>query len=355
MTDLPIISVIVIAFNRKEFLLRAINSVLDQTLEKSKYEVIVIKNFEYEDIDNVIARNGIISLLRGNEIVGSYICAAVEKSRGEILAFLDDDDEFVPDKLQKVLEIFSSDPKAGYYHNETIPIDSSGNEFKGNFRERSRNFMEKTGRFSIQKPVTGSSANKLFRAAAYGYLSSIAIRKAVILPYLSFLKDTIESAQDLFVFYCALLSPACETLVIDSLRLTRYRLHEANVSVFSRKSNGESSNENEIRILKFLKREEKTMQSILTMRATNDNHEGDRHLRIVRKMAGYELYSRKLNLDMVDPLSNRKRVFSDAIKYFNYSFRSRFFTSQVNMLMRSILWIFFPKTTKRVFVRRFTP
>lgn len=42
----PFISVIVTAYNRKQFILEALNSIVNQTLSKDKYEVIVTKNFE---------------------------------------------------------------------------------------------------------------------------------------------------------------------------------------------------------------------------------------------------------------------------------------------------------------------
>jgi len=47
----PFISVIIVAHNRREFLLEAVNSALHQTLPKDEYEIIVVKNFsEYDDV-----------------------------------------------------------------------------------------------------------------------------------------------------------------------------------------------------------------------------------------------------------------------------------------------------------------
>lgn len=353
MPESPFISIVITAFNRKEFLLQALNSAINQTLDKSKYEIIVVKNFNDEKIDGLIEKSGIISLQRGDEIVGSYIAAGIERSNGEILVFLDDDDEFVNDKLRIINEIFASDAGVGYYHNGIVPIDGSGSEISSDFRKRTSNFIQKTGRFQIQKPLTGSKVNKLFRAAAYGYLSSIAVRKSVVLPFLSYLKLSIESVQDIFMFYCALLSPACRILVVDPLKLTRYRIHSANVSLFSSEGKKNSNNETEIRIFKFLSREEKSLESIMSMCRATFSNQDESNLRVVRKMIGYELYNRKVDLNMVDPSANRKRVLSDATKFFKYSFRSRFLTSQVTILIRGVLWILFPKTSRRIFVRRY--
>jgi len=45
------ISVIISAYNRRDFLLKTVNSVANQTLDKNLYEVIVVKNFEDKSID----------------------------------------------------------------------------------------------------------------------------------------------------------------------------------------------------------------------------------------------------------------------------------------------------------------
>lgn len=357
MSESPLISVIITAFNRKDFLSNAINSVVNQTLDRSKYEIIVVKNFKDEEIDALIKKTGVISLERGNEIIGSYMAAGIERSAGEILAFLDDDDEFVRDRLKIVSDIFVSDSRVGFYHNDIIPIDSLGRELSINFRKRSSAFVERTGRLNIQKPLTGSSANKFLEAAAYGYVSAIVVRKSVMLQFISFLKLSIESAPDIFTFYCALLSPSCGILVVDPMKLTRYRLHTANISLFSgAKKVEENSNieSEEVRILNFLSREKRSLESIMKMIvAVDDTLEQNKNLKVARKMVGYELYNRKLDLNIVDPNSKRSTMLSDSIRFFQYSFRSRFLGSQVAIFVRSLLWVLFPETTRKSFVRRF--
>ncbi|MCW1293277.1 MAG: glycosyltransferase [Candidatus Parvarchaeota archaeon] len=53
------ISVIVTAYNRKEFLLNALKSAVNQTLDRKFYEIIVVKNFNDNEIDNYIQQNNI--------------------------------------------------------------------------------------------------------------------------------------------------------------------------------------------------------------------------------------------------------------------------------------------------------
>ncbi|MEM0143780.1 MAG: glycosyltransferase [Candidatus Parvarchaeum sp.] len=52
----PYISVVVIAYNRKKFIRKALLSVLAQTISKSMYEIIVIKGFKDKEIDNFIKK-----------------------------------------------------------------------------------------------------------------------------------------------------------------------------------------------------------------------------------------------------------------------------------------------------------
>lgn len=46
LTQIPLVSVIVIAHTRKEFIIDAIMSVLTQNVDRDKYEIIVIKYFQ---------------------------------------------------------------------------------------------------------------------------------------------------------------------------------------------------------------------------------------------------------------------------------------------------------------------
>jgi len=54
----PYISVIITAYDRKKYLLGAVQSALNQTLPKDLYEVIVIKNFRDETIDRQLEKWG---------------------------------------------------------------------------------------------------------------------------------------------------------------------------------------------------------------------------------------------------------------------------------------------------------
>jgi glycosyltransferase involved in cell wall biosynthesis len=101
------ISVIIPAiYDRKDFLLEAVRSTFNQKLDKKLYEVIVVKNFEDKTIDNYIHKLGFKNLISDSPRYGEKVSIGIKESSGEILAFLDDDDEFKQDKLNRIYEVF---------------------------------------------------------------------------------------------------------------------------------------------------------------------------------------------------------------------------------------------------------
>src|SRR5579863_7499544 len=109
MAQEPIVSVVVPTRNRPELVVRAVSSALAQTL--TRMEVIVVIDGPDEDTARALAeirddRLTVIALpssLGGSEVRN----IGAQHSRGEFIAFLDDDDEWSPNKLQRQLDMAS--------------------------------------------------------------------------------------------------------------------------------------------------------------------------------------------------------------------------------------------------------
>lgn len=110
------ISALIFAYNRKEHLLSAVRSALDQTLDRSKYEIIVIKNFKDDCIDSYLCENH-IKIFMSDGTIGEYIEQGIKEAGGNIICFLDDDDLFVKNKLEIVFKEFIKNNELCYYHN----------------------------------------------------------------------------------------------------------------------------------------------------------------------------------------------------------------------------------------------
>lgn len=93
----PFFSVIIPVFNRKEFLERAINSVLSQDFKD--FELIIVDDGSTDGLENYIFHPDIIVFRKDNGGVSSARNAGVRKASGKYIAFLDSDDEWKSSKL----------------------------------------------------------------------------------------------------------------------------------------------------------------------------------------------------------------------------------------------------------------
>ncbi|MFP3321016.1 MAG: glycosyltransferase family A protein, partial [Acidilobus sp.] len=127
MTDQPYISVIVTAYNRRRYLPFALKSLEAQTLPKDKFEVIVVKNFDDKESDDIISRNGWKDVYEDGTYHGRKILVGLEESRGEVITFLEDDDLYVNNRLEDIYKAFTSYDRLVYFHNSQAVIDENGN------------------------------------------------------------------------------------------------------------------------------------------------------------------------------------------------------------------------------------
>ncbi|MHB1440524.1 MAG: glycosyltransferase family 2 protein [Cuniculiplasma sp.] len=126
----PFITVLIIAYNRREFIKRAIGSVLSQTLDREEYEVIVIKNYRDELIDKYMDENNIKNIYSEKETLGGKLADGSLSSKGEVICFLEDDDIFFSNKLEEVFKKFKEDEDLVYLHNRCKIVDDKNNFIK---------------------------------------------------------------------------------------------------------------------------------------------------------------------------------------------------------------------------------
>ena len=104
------VSVIIITYNRAELLRSAIKSILNQTFQD--FELIVVDDASKDNTPGVVQSfsDRRIRYIRHetNKKEGGARNTGVENSKGEYIAFLDDDDEWMPDKLQRQVDLMDS-------------------------------------------------------------------------------------------------------------------------------------------------------------------------------------------------------------------------------------------------------
>lgn len=110
------ISVIIPVWNRAREVCRAIDSALAQTL--APLEVLVIDDGSTDDTAQALARYGerIRVLRQSNQGVAAARNTGIANARGELLAFLDSDDAWLPRKLELQAARIEADPELGLVH-----------------------------------------------------------------------------------------------------------------------------------------------------------------------------------------------------------------------------------------------
>lgn len=101
--DAPLVSVVIPTYNHAEFLGTALRSVAAQTYRP--LEIIVVDNFSTDHTEQVVAASRVPAMTYVKFANGGIIAASrnvgIRASRGEYVAFLDADDEWAPDKLER--------------------------------------------------------------------------------------------------------------------------------------------------------------------------------------------------------------------------------------------------------------
>ena len=116
------ISVIIPTFNRKKTLERAIQSVMNQSL--SPFEILIIDDGSNDGTEEWIKENfqNIKYIYQNNHGVSSARNIGIENAYGDWVAFLDSDDEWLPNKLYEQVKAIDSNPEMKFFHTNEIWI-----------------------------------------------------------------------------------------------------------------------------------------------------------------------------------------------------------------------------------------
>lgn len=102
----PLVSVIIPTYNRASVLGRAIRSVLAQTFRD--FELIVVDDGSTDSTTDLLKTfdGKLIALVQDNRGVSAARNLGIKRSTGDVLAFLDSDDEWLPEKLARQTALF---------------------------------------------------------------------------------------------------------------------------------------------------------------------------------------------------------------------------------------------------------
>lgn len=220
-----VLSVVITAHDRKEFLFGSVKSVCEQKLQREKIEIIVVKNYSDSYIDAFLKENNVKSVLTEKKSFGEKLAIGIENCKGEIISFLDDDDLFTPNKAITLIEAFK-DPALIYHHSSIITIDSSGSEYKqGITRNIGSDLTFDTGKIlNFLRPVMKYKGN--------WYVSAMSCRLNPLKEKLELIRNS-DTSLDKVVFY--LMASCTGKMKLDSRQLTKYRVHPSLTTIITDK------------------------------------------------------------------------------------------------------------------------
>ena len=224
----PYVSVVVTAYNRKRYLPDALRSLEAQTLDKSKFEVVVVKNFEDPVSDSIIRRNGWRWVYSDEKALGPFTLAGIEEARGDVIAFLDDDDIYLDNKLSVIYEKFKKLKDLLYLHHAFYVMNEAGKIIGRHPAGVDRDLRVKDELKRDPRLKVLLTQAIFFIYDAISYSSTIVIRKEPIEKHLKPLLRRVLLAPDSALFALSLIGNGDLLLLSEPLALRR--MHGENVS-----------------------------------------------------------------------------------------------------------------------------
>ena len=187
MPNSPAISVVIPLYNKEEYIARALNSVLSQSFKD--FEVIVVDDGSTDRGVSVVRRFAdprINIIQQPNSGVSAARNRGVMAVKSDLIAFLDSDDEWLPDHLETLLKLHEKYPEAGAY---TTACLISNSDFG----------IKPCHYYAIpEKPWEGLIPN-YFKSAALGFppvCSSVVCVPKHVLMKLSGFKEGVWMGED---------------------------------------------------------------------------------------------------------------------------------------------------------------
>jgi glycosyltransferase involved in cell wall biosynthesis len=208
----PVVTVLITTYNYGQFIEQAIDSVLSQDYPFDKIQILVVDDGSTDDTSARIRKYGsrIDYFQKPNGGQASALNFGFAKARGDIVALLDADDVFVPEKLARVSEAFTQNPALGMVYHPYIEW-----------------CVQTDQRLQSDLPLISGDARRdplaFFHFMPYA-TSSVILRKSCLAPLLP-IPERIRMLADCFLVQLVpLLSPV---LAIPE-PLTVYRIHGKN-------------------------------------------------------------------------------------------------------------------------------
>lgn len=174
------VSVIIPTYNRSELLKKAIKSLENQSHQN--FEIIIIDDFSTDDTAEVVNEmkdDRIIYLKHESNKGGSEARnTGIQRATGSFIGFLDSDDQWLPDKLEKQLKQFERQPDVGVVYTGVQVVNENNQPTR-----------------KIVPKYSGEILPKLFESNCIDTTSSVLVKKEILDQVQGF-DASLPSCQD---------------------------------------------------------------------------------------------------------------------------------------------------------------
>jgi len=214
---MPLVSIIMNVRNGATFLREALDSVMSQTF--TDWELIVWDDCSTDESASIVGEYGdrdrrIRYFLSPDETsLGEARDRAIRQASGEWLAFLDQDDIWLPRKLEKQMALAKND--VGIVYGRTVLFDSRRGD------RRDYDYAHEFGRLP-----EGDIFTALFRDACFIAMSSAVLRRSAV-NEAGGIPDTIRVVPDYYLYVA--IARSYRAGAVQEL-VCRYRIHPGSMS-----------------------------------------------------------------------------------------------------------------------------
>jgi glycosyltransferase involved in cell wall biosynthesis len=216
------VTVLIDTYNHERFIERAVTSVLEQDMPLDDVEILVVDDGSTDRTPELIRRfePRVCFLPKPNGGQASAFNFGFARSRGEIVATLDGDDRWAPEKLRRVLQTMHANPEVGIV----------GHGFYEEHTHGRPDGLVLPGREYCLDLTSRQDAEIFPHVAAFFGTSRMTIRKSVLDRILPVPEElTIEADEYIFT-----LAPAICPAIILNEPLCYYGMHAGNLFQFGK-------------------------------------------------------------------------------------------------------------------------
>lgn len=208
---MPKVSVIIPVYNGAKYIEETLRSVYAQTFQD--FEIIAVDDGSTDNISDIMRKytDRVKFISQENKGISAARNKAILESTGEYLAFIDQDDLWLPQKLEKQIALFEKNPKVGLVFCDTIFFNEKGDLY---------NIYRK------ESPARGMVFGELL-SNYFLSLETVVIRKKALLSLAQWFDEQFNMAEEMDLFLR--IAYKWELDYVNE-PLAKWRMHESSYS-----------------------------------------------------------------------------------------------------------------------------